>query len=71
MIVGEALIRIRSHEPGIFESIPDSKAVVGFRNILAHGYEVADPEIIYEIAGERLTKLREFVERLISEKEPH
>ena len=67
MIIGEALIRIRSHEPSVFESIPDSKAIVGFRNILAHGYDIADPEAIFEIAGDKLTELREFVTQLISE----
>ena len=51
MIVGEAIVRIRQLEPPVYESIPDGHAIIGFRNVLVHGYDVADPKAVFELAG--------------------
>ena len=67
MIIGEALIRIRSHEPTIFESIPDSVSIVGFRNVLVHGYDAAEPASVYEFAGTKLIELLTAVRELTAE----
>ena len=65
MIVGEALIRIRNAEPIILGSIPESNAVIGFRNLLAHGYDSANPKAIFKFAGEPPSHLLEIVRDLI------
>jgi uncharacterized protein YutE (UPF0331/DUF86 family) len=37
----------------LFEQIPDGDLVVGFRNVLAHGYATLDHRRVYEIASAR------------------
>lgn len=46
MIIGEALIRVRGLDPGLFEGIPDAKLFVGMRNVIAHDYDRLDPKRI-------------------------
>lgn len=38
--------------------------MVGFRNILVHGYEIADPQVVKEVVEERLGDLEEFVRQI-------
>ncbi len=40
----------------------DLRNMVGFRNILVHGYEIVDPAIVKEIVETRLDDLLRFVE---------
>jgi uncharacterized protein with HEPN domain len=37
-ICGEAMNNLRKIAPAIADGIPHSRAIIGFRNILAHGY---------------------------------
>ena len=57
LIIGEALIRIRTHENHVFESIPDARKIVGLRNLLSHGYEGVDPVALYSFTKSPLSKL--------------
>jgi uncharacterized protein with HEPN domain len=66
MIIGEVLVKIRRNESAVLTLIPGSRAIMGFRGVLAHGYDVANPEDIYELAGPKLTELRHIVVRLVS-----
>ena len=43
--------------PAIAESIPHSHAIIGFRNILAHGYAEIDHNKVYDIAVEHAGEL--------------
>jgi uncharacterized protein with HEPN domain len=65
MIVGEALVRIRLKEPIVLEQIPDWASIIRFRNLLVHGYDVAEPEIVYGIARTSLESLRVTVEAIL------
>jgi uncharacterized protein YutE (UPF0331/DUF86 family) len=40
------------------------KRMIGFRNILVHGYEVVDPAIVREVVEHRLGDLQEFVDEI-------
>ena len=46
--VVEALMRIGNHEPSVFEQTTDSVAIVGIRNLLVHGHDVAYTAAIFE-----------------------
>lgn len=48
-ICGEAMSNLRKIEPSIADRIPHSRAIVGFRNILAHGYAEVDHAKVYDI----------------------
>jgi len=36
--------------PAVAEKIPHARDIIGFRNILAHGYAELDPNKVYNIA---------------------
>ena len=63
-IVGEALFRLRNLSPEIFESIPNSHQVVGMRNVIAHGYDQIDHEILWDAATKDIGVLRRAIENL-------
>jgi hypothetical protein len=45
--------QLRKLDAQLFEQIPDGDLVVGFRNVLAHGYATLDHRRVYEIASAR------------------
>lgn len=47
IIIGEALNRVRALDEILFKSISNSRAIVDFRNILAHNYGAIDDEAVY------------------------
>ena len=46
-VVGEALNRLTRADPERAERIPDISRIVGLRNVLAHGYDVVDDEVVW------------------------
>jgi len=60
-IIGEALFRIRSIEPALFADIPSGSQIIGMRNILAHGYDRVDYQILWDAATKDLEALRRHV----------
>lgn len=49
-ILGEALSRALRGEPKLAEAIPEVHDVIGFRNVLAHGYDVLQDETVFNHA---------------------
>jgi len=49
-ICGEAMSGLYKVAPAIAEKIPHSRDIIGFRNILAHGYAEIDHNKVYDIA---------------------
>ncbi len=56
-IIGEALTRLARSFPEIAERIPEYRRVIDFRNVLAHGYDVVDPRLVFDLATTRLPTL--------------
>ena len=56
-IIGEALSRLARDFPAIAEGIPECRRIIDFRNVLAHGYDVVDPRLVYGLACTRLPAL--------------
>lgn len=48
-ICGEAMSNLHKLAPDVANSIPHSRAIIGFRNILAHGYAELDHNKVYDI----------------------
>jgi uncharacterized protein with HEPN domain len=67
-IVGEALVRIRERDNDLFLSIPDAAKIVGLRNLIVHGYDSIDPEVLWAIIEGRLEDLHNLLCRLLGEK---
>ncbi|HSW13676.1 MAG TPA: HepT-like ribonuclease domain-containing protein [Solimonas sp.] len=49
-VCGEAMRKLRDLAPGIADRIPHARDIIGFRNILAHGYAELDHRKVYAIA---------------------
>ena len=49
-IAGEALARLREIDPATAGQITNLASVVGFRNILAHGYATVSDEVVWTVA---------------------
>jgi uncharacterized protein with HEPN domain len=64
-IVGEALSQLGKHAPEVLRKIPDSGRIIGFRNILIHGYALVDDKIVWGVLETHLPPLRAVVEKLL------
>ncbi len=49
------------------DEIPDVRRIIGLRNILAHGCDVLDYEVIWDIASTKVSGLRARLEELMNE----
>lgn len=69
-IIGEALNRIGQVDEEMLEEISDYRKIIGFRNILAHGYDVVSDEVAWDICGDDLDTLLSDIDRLFSQSRP-
>ena len=57
-IIGEALSRLRRDHPMMATRVRDIDKIIGLRNILAHGYDALDYEILWDVIENRLDVLK-------------
>ncbi len=69
-IIGEALNRLLQNHPEIADRIPPLRQVVGFRNLLIHGYAVVIPDRVWDYAKNDLPELCKMVQALLDELGP-
>jgi uncharacterized protein with HEPN domain len=65
-IAGEALSQLRRIDPETAGAISELARVVGFRNILIHGYATVDNRIVWGIIETNLDPLRASLESLLA-----
>lgn len=56
-IVGEAVSQLRNQFPQVAAALPETREIVGFRNLLAHGYFALDHSRVFDIATFSLPEL--------------
>lgn len=56
-IVGEALNRLVRLDAALVESIEGHARIIAFRNIIAHGYDVLDSAIVWQVIVDYLPPL--------------
>lgn len=62
-IIGEALSRLEKLDPvEIGAKIPEYRKIIGFRNVIAHGYDVIDDAALWDFTVNRIPDLRATVE---------
>lgn len=62
-IIGEALARLERIDPdNLAEKIPEYRRIIGFRNVIAHGYDVIDDAALWDFANNRVPELLKKVE---------
>lgn len=66
-IFGEALVRIRRTEPGVFERVPDAEGIVAMRNFLTHTYDLANPDRLWSAAVEDVPALLAWIAEEVPE----
>ena len=63
-IIGEALNRLKRLDPEIVARISDHQRIIGFRNVLAHGYDVISDNIVWDIVQNKLPELGREIDEL-------
>ncbi|MBL7147027.1 MAG: DUF86 domain-containing protein [Phycisphaerae bacterium] len=53
-IIGEALNRIKNTDDELLVNISEHHRIIGFRNILIHGYDVVDEAIVWQAVTKHL-----------------
>jgi len=56
-IIREALNRIKNTDDEILEKISEHHRIIGFRNILIHGYDIVDEAIVWQAVTNHLPTL--------------
>ncbi len=64
-IIGEALAQLAKRDSAMAKQIPELRSIVGFRNILMHGYAVVNHEIVWRTVQEDLPHLRTVLDALL------
>ena len=57
-IIGEAPSRLRRDHPALAARIADMDKIIGLRNVLAHGYDVLEYEILWDVAENKIQNLQ-------------
>jgi uncharacterized protein with HEPN domain len=65
-IIGEALNRLRKCAPELADSIAEHRKIVSFRNVLIHGYDIIDHDVVWRIVVENLPTLHTQVAALLA-----
>lgn len=69
-IIGEALNELSKLAPELAPRVPHRRRIVGFRNLLIHGYATVDSAQVWRIVHESLPGLREAVSAMLAEMGP-
>jgi len=64
-IIGEALTRLRRDHLQLAQQIHDAEKIIGLRNILAHGYDILEHEILWDVVENRISALKREIQRLV------
>jgi uncharacterized protein with HEPN domain len=65
-IIGEALNRIRKLDASVVEGISEHQRIIGFRNVITHGYDVLDSELVWDAVQNHLPMLKQEIEELLT-----
>jgi len=65
LVIGESLVRIRDEAPLTADQISDISKIIGFRNVLVHGYDVIDDATVWSAIIEKLPSLLAQIRDLI------
>jgi uncharacterized protein with HEPN domain len=66
-IIGEALNQLSKVAPDLARQVPSIRQIIGFRNLLIHGYAAIDHGRVWHIAQTSLPPLCETVRALLAD----
>jgi len=65
-IIGEALNRIKYIDDELLKKISEHHRIIGFRNILIHGYDIVDEAIVWQAVTNHLPILVREIKEILS-----
>ena len=68
-IIGEAMNRLVNTDPATAARITHASRIVSFRNILIHGYDLVDHEVVWDVIETHLPVLRQQVQALLAKQQ--
>ena len=68
--IGEALIQAERQHPGAVQAITNVRQIVGFRNVLVHGYAAIHHATVWGVVENDLPRLKQEVTDLLAEAGP-
>jgi uncharacterized protein with HEPN domain len=66
-ILGEAVRRLEVLDPALARRISEHRRIIAFRNIIVHGYDSLDDDVVWQIVTEKLPILAEEARGLLRE----
>jgi len=63
--IGEALMQAHKRDPDALQSITSLRQIIGFRNILVHGYSAIQDATVWGVIENDLPVLKDDVSRLL------
>jgi uncharacterized protein with HEPN domain len=66
-ILGEALAQLAKVDPETAAPVPELSRIVGFRNVLIHGYATVDDRLVWGVVEGKLPALRSALRHLLGE----
>ena len=63
-IIGEALNRALRFDPTALDVVTEHDRIIGFRNVISHGYDVVDNRLIWDAVRNHLPRLRQEPQQL-------
>jgi len=66
IVIGEALSRLEKLDAQLAGQITDYRNIIGFRNVLVHGYELINHQVVWQTIQVHLPILKHQVENLLS-----
>ncbi len=66
-IIGEALNRLAKSDPATTSRIGDYQQIIAFRNVLIHGYDIIDDQVVWDAVQDNLPTLQDKVQALLTE----
>ena len=65
LVIGEAMIRLKREHPETLNRITNQEKIIGFRNVLVHGYDIIDDATVWSAIKDSIPTLQHEVEDLL------
>ncbi|MBM4066761.1 MAG: DUF86 domain-containing protein [Planctomycetes bacterium] len=65
LVIGEAMARLKREHPEIIDKITDHEKIIGFRNVLVHGYDIIDDATVWSAIKDSIPTLRHQMEDIL------
>ena len=66
-ILGEAVRRLEALDPALVRQLSEHRRIIAFRNIIAHGYDGLDDDVVWQVVTEKLPVVAAEARRLLDE----